>query len=63
MAFEQAEIRVEKEKEFRELKRAIEEALSPENIKRFLKGLRGDPNSGLQGNACMPHSRFIGITE
>jgi len=40
MAFEQAEIRVEKEKEFRELKRAIEEALSPENIKRFLKGRR-----------------------
>jgi len=40
VAFEQAAIKVDKEKEFGELKRAIEEALYPENIKRFLKSLR-----------------------
>jgi hypothetical protein len=38
--FEQATIKVEKEKEFGELKDAIEEALSPEKVKRFLKSLR-----------------------
>jgi hypothetical protein len=38
--FEQATIKIEKEKEFEELKRAIENALSPEKVKRFLKSLR-----------------------
>jgi len=40
MPFEQATIKVEKEKEFEELKRAIEVAFSPEKIKSFLKSLR-----------------------
>jgi hypothetical protein len=40
VAFEQATIKVEKEKEFGELKSAVEEALSPENVKSFLKRLR-----------------------
>ena len=40
MAFEQAEIKIEKTEEFGQLRRAIEEALSPEKVKRFLKSLR-----------------------
>ncbi|HEV2732089.1 MAG TPA: hypothetical protein VGV15_18805 [Terriglobales bacterium] len=40
MAFEQAAIKVEKEKEFEELRRAVEGVLSPEKVKRFLKKLR-----------------------
>ena len=40
MAFEQAGIKVEKEKEFEQLRRAVDEALSPEKVKRFLKALR-----------------------
>jgi hypothetical protein len=40
VAFEQAAIKVEKEKEFEELRRAVEEVLSPGNVKRFLKKLR-----------------------
>jgi len=37
MAFEQATIKVEKEKEFEELKSAINRAFSPENIEKYLK--------------------------
>ncbi len=37
MAFEQATIKVEKEKEFSELKSAITTAFSPENVQTFLK--------------------------
>ncbi len=37
MAFEQATIKVEKEKEFGELKSAIVTAFSPENVQKFLK--------------------------
>ena len=37
MAFEQATIKVEKEKEFGELKSAIVTAFSPQNVQRFLK--------------------------
>jgi len=40
VAFEQAEIKIEKAEEFGQLRRAIEEALSAENVKRFLKSLR-----------------------
>jgi hypothetical protein len=40
MAFEQATIKIEKEKEFGELRRAVQEALSPERVKGFLKKLR-----------------------
>jgi hypothetical protein len=39
VAFEQAEIKIEKTEEFGQLRRAIEEALSPEKIKGFLKKL------------------------
>ena len=37
MAFEQATIKVEKEKEFGELKSAIVTAFSPGNVQKFLK--------------------------
>jgi hypothetical protein len=37
VAFEQATIKVEKEKEFGELKSAIVTAFSPENVQKFLK--------------------------
>jgi len=37
MAFDQATIRVEKEKEFGELKNAVVTAVSPENVQKFLK--------------------------
>ena len=37
MAFEQATIKVEKEKEFGELKSAILTAFSPANVQKFLK--------------------------
>jgi hypothetical protein len=37
VAFEQAAIKVQKEKEFEELKRAIARAFSPEQVERFLK--------------------------
>ncbi len=37
MGFEQAVIKVEKEKEFDELKGAINRALTPENVGKFLK--------------------------
>ena len=37
VAFEQAAIRVEKEAEFAELKRAVESAFQPEHVERFLK--------------------------
>ncbi len=37
MAFEQATIKVEKEKEFGELKSAILTSFSPENVQKFLK--------------------------
>jgi hypothetical protein len=40
VAFAQATIKVEKEQEFGDLKSAIEQALSPEKVKRFLKCLR-----------------------
>jgi hypothetical protein len=40
MGFEQAAIKVDKAEEFGQLQRAIEEALSPEKVKRFLKSLR-----------------------
>ena len=37
MAFEQATIKVEKEKEFGELKSAISRAFAPENVEKYLK--------------------------
>ena len=37
MAFEQATIKVEKEKEFEELKAAIRRAFAPENVEKYLK--------------------------
>ena len=37
MAFEQATIKVEKEKEFEELKAAISRAFAPETVKKYLK--------------------------
>jgi len=37
MTFEQAVIKVEKEKEFEELKAAIERAFQPEAVEKFLK--------------------------
>ena len=40
MSFEQATIKVDKAEEFGQLQRAIEEAFSPEKVKRFLKGLQ-----------------------
>ena len=40
VAFEQATIKVEKEKEFGELKGAIEQAFSQAKVKHFLKGLQ-----------------------
>jgi hypothetical protein len=40
MAFEQATIKIEKVEEFGQLQRALEEVLSPEQVKRFLKNLR-----------------------
>jgi hypothetical protein len=39
MAFEQATIKVEKEKEFGELKGAINRAFAPENVEKYLKKL------------------------
>ena len=40
MTFEQAVIKVEKEKEFEELKAAIERAFHPEAVEKFLKGVQ-----------------------
>ena len=40
MAFEQATIKVEKEKEFEELKAAIERAFRPEAVEKFLKQVK-----------------------
>ena len=40
MGFEQAAIRIEKEKEFEELKGAINRALDPERVEKFLKRVR-----------------------
>ena len=40
MAFEQATIKVEKEKEFAELKSAIEHAFQPERVGKLLKRLQ-----------------------
>jgi hypothetical protein len=40
VAFEQATIKVEKVEEFGKLQAAVEEAFSPEKVKRFLKGLQ-----------------------
>jgi len=37
VAFEQAAIKVEKEKEFEELKAAINRAFTPENVQKYLK--------------------------
>jgi hypothetical protein len=37
MAFEQATIKVEKEKEFGELKAGISRAFAPENVEKYLK--------------------------
>ena len=37
MTFEQAAIKVEKEKEFAELKGAINRAFAPENVEKYLK--------------------------
>jgi len=41
MGFEQATIKVEKEREFAELKSAIERALTTDRIRKFLKKLSG----------------------
>ena len=41
MGFEQAVIKVEREKEFEELKSAINRALAPENAGKFLKAVSG----------------------
>jgi hypothetical protein len=40
MAFEQAVIKVEREKEFAELKRGIELAFDPDRVEKFLKRLQ-----------------------
>jgi len=40
VGFEQAAIKVDREKEFQELKRAIERAFEPRNIEKFLKKVR-----------------------
>jgi hypothetical protein len=40
MGFQQAVIKVEKAEEFAQLQRAVQEALSPEKVKRFLKLLQ-----------------------
>jgi hypothetical protein len=40
VAFEQAAIKIEKAEEFGQLQSAIEEAFSPEKVKRFLKSLQ-----------------------
>ncbi|HYU47423.1 MAG TPA: hypothetical protein VEK84_14735 [Terriglobales bacterium] len=40
VAFEQAAIKIEKVEEFGQLQRAVDEALSPQKVKRFLKSLR-----------------------
>jgi hypothetical protein len=40
VAFEQAAIKIERVEEFGQLQRAVEEALSPERVERFLKILR-----------------------
>jgi hypothetical protein len=40
VAFEQATIKVEKVREFGQLREAVEAAFSPEEVKRFLKGLQ-----------------------
>ncbi len=45
MAFEQATIKVEKEKEFGELKAAISRAFAPENVEKYLKKMA---SSGLR---------------
>ena len=45
MAFEQAAIKVEKEKEFAELKGAINRAFAPESVEKYLKRVAG---SGLR---------------
>ncbi|MBV9181001.1 MAG: hypothetical protein JO356_06805 [Acidobacteria bacterium] len=39
--FEQAAIKVQQEKEFQQLKAGIESALSPANVEKFLRSLRG----------------------
>ena len=39
MAFEQAAIKVEKEKEFEELKAAINRAFAPESVEKYLKAV------------------------
>ena len=41
MAFEQATIKVEKEKEFEELKAAINRAFASENVQKYLKRVAG----------------------
>ena len=40
VTFEQAAIKIEKVEEFGQLQRAVEDAFSPEKVKRFLKGLQ-----------------------
>jgi hypothetical protein len=40
MSFEQAAIKVDKAEEFGQLQRAVEEALSPDKVKGFLKRLQ-----------------------
>ena len=40
VSFQQVAIRVEREKEFEELKGAIERALGPEKVEKFLKRVR-----------------------
>jgi hypothetical protein len=40
VGFEQAVLKVEKAEEFEKLRQAIEEALSPDNVKGFLKRLQ-----------------------
>jgi CHAD domain-containing protein len=40
VGFQQAAIRIEKEKEFEELKGAVDRALGPERVEKFLKQVR-----------------------
>ena len=40
VGFEQAAIKIEKVEEFEQLRGAVEEAFSPEKVKRFLKSLQ-----------------------
>ena len=59
VSFEQATIKVEKEKEFAELKGAIERAFSPDKVEQFLKRLRRQ-DSGFGTSDAVLEKKFAG---